>query len=66
MFREGADDFRYVQALRLAAEKKGPDAAAHAEALIAEAVKDVTTNRQDRSRCETWRIRIAKEILSIQ
>jgi hypothetical protein len=66
LYREGADDYRYVKALQLAAEKKGPDAAAHAEALIAEAVKDVTSNRQDRSRCETWRVRIAKEILSMQ
>lgn len=65
MFREGVDDYRYVAALRRAAEKQGGDAAAQAEALIKQAVQDITANRQDQQRCETWRGRIARQILSM-
>jgi hypothetical protein len=66
MFREGSDDFRYVAALRSAAKTKGGAAVDKAENLIREATKDVTTNRQDRNRCEMWRSRIASEVLSMQ
>ncbi len=66
MFREGADDYRYVAALRSAAEKRGGDAVKQAQSMIQEAVKDITTNRQDRQRCETWRLKIAQQVLSLQ
>jgi hypothetical protein len=65
MAREGFDDYRYVAALRLAAATAGPDAAREAESLIDNAVEDITTHRQDRERCETWRARIAERILSL-
>jgi hypothetical protein len=55
--REGFDDYRYMMALRQAA----PDVA---EALIAEAVQDITTHRHDHHRAEQWRARIADTILS--
>lgn len=66
MYREAGDDYRYVAALRNAAEKKGGDAKAQAEKLIADAIKDVLANRQDRTRAESWRAKIAEQILAIQ
>jgi len=65
MFRETADDFRYVSALRSAAKAKGGQAIQDAESLIQQAVKEITTNRQDPSRCEHWRMEIANRIVGL-
>jgi hypothetical protein len=64
-YREGADDFRYVYALREAARARGEAAVSEAEALIGEAVADITANRRDVTRSERWRERIAQEILRL-
>lgn len=66
MFREGVDDYRYVAKLREVAKKKGPQAQAAAEELIQDAVADITADVSDTTRCETWRLRIAKNILKFQ
>ncbi len=66
MFRESLDDYRYVAALRAAAGKRGGDAVKRAQSLIQDAVKDIMTNRQDRQRCETWRVRMAQQVVSLQ
>ncbi len=63
MFREGIDDYRYVAKLREVAKTKGPQAEAEAEALIRNALADITSDVSDTTRCETWRLRIADEIL---
>lgn len=65
MFREGLDDYRYIQALRDLAREKGPEIAASAEKFIQQAVDDVTSHAEDTRRCETWRVKIADEILRI-
>lgn len=66
MFREGADDYRYVAALRAAAENKGGEATEQAEALIKQAVEDITANRNDGSRAEAWRLRIGEQVQALQ
>jgi hypothetical protein len=65
-YREGADDYRYVQALLAAARQKGDHAERGARELIHEAVADITANVRDVTRCEKWRLRIANEILRLQ
>ena len=65
IFRDGLDDFRYVTALRRAAEKSGPGVVKETEGLIHTLVQDVASNRQDHHRSETWRYRIAERILSL-
>ncbi|MBD3291314.1 MAG: hypothetical protein GF393_00200 [Armatimonadia bacterium] len=65
-YREGADDYRYVQALLAAAREAGGPAEAAADELVRRAVKDITADVRDVGRCETWRIRIAQEILRLQ
>lgn len=64
--REGLDDYRYVVALRLAAAASGPQAVRDAESLIGDAVKDITRHRQERHRCEEWRVRIAEQIRALR
>ena len=66
MLREGNDDFRYVAALRAAAETKGDPAKQQAETLIEEAIQNIIGDRLDRTRAETWRARIAEQIVSMQ
>lgn len=66
LFREGIDDFRYVKALRDAAEERGGKYLAEADEFIAEAVRDVTTHRGDRTRCEAWRLKIAEALLAMK
>lgn len=66
MVREGLDDVRYVAALRAAAAAHGPQAQRDAQSLIEAAVVDITTHRQDHTRCEAWRQRIAARILSLR
>jgi hypothetical protein len=66
MYREGLDDYRYVWLLRKLAREQGAAAEAKAEKLIANAVADITTDARDVSRCETWRARIADEILKLK
>ena len=66
MFREGTDDYRYVIALRQAAERRGAEAKQAAEALVQQAVQDVTSAPHNPERSETWRHRIAARILDPQ
>gem|GEM_PF-1826380 len=66
IWREGADDFRYVAALRAAAKAKGGAAVKEAETLIQSAVKDIVSNRQDAGRCEHWRSQIAARIMKLR
>jgi hypothetical protein len=63
-FREGIDDYRYLHKLREVAQTRDPEGQAYAEALIQSAIADITSNVEDTSRCETWRIQIAEEILT--
>ena len=63
MFREGLDDYRYVWLLRDLAKKKGAAAEQRAEKRVQEALADITANVGDTSRCDTWRRRIAAQIL---
>ena len=65
-YREGSDDYRYVQALRQAAHARGPKAEREANDLVAKAIADITANVTDVTRCERWRLRIAQEILKSQ
>ena len=65
-FREGADDYRYVAALRERAAAAGADAAAQAEALIRRATDDILADVGDEGRCEKWRARLAQEILKLK
>jgi len=66
MFREGLDDYRYVCALRDIASQNGSQAQEQANALIAAAVADITSNPLDTSRCDHWRVKIANEILRLK
>ena len=66
VFREGIDDYRYVYKLRQTAQAKGAQAQADAEDMIRRAVADITSDISDTSRCETWRFKIASEILKLQ
>jgi hypothetical protein len=65
-YREGADDYRYVQALLAAARKNGEAAERDAQDLIRRAVADITADVRDVTRCEKWRFRIANEILKLK
>jgi hypothetical protein len=64
MYRQGVDDYRYVQALRAIAAVKGKTA--EAEQLIQDAINAITADVQDTSRCEYWRLQIAQRILTYQ
>ena len=66
MFREGADDYRYVAKLREVAKLNGGKSQADAEQLIQNAIADITADVCDTSRCEKWRITIAQKILQLQ
>lgn len=57
-YREGVDDYRYVHALSAASVGD-----AGTTELIRQAIADITAARGDVTRCETWRLRIAGEIL---
>jgi len=63
-YREGCDDYRYVQALLAASQT----AAARKEArkLIDAATADITANASDVTRAETWRLRLAERIIKLQ
>jgi len=63
LYREGADDYRYIQALLATARQKGEAAEREAQDLISEALADITANVRDVTRCEKWRLRLANEIL---
>ena len=65
-YREGLDDYRYVQALLMASRQKGEAAEREAQALVREAVGHITADVRDVSRCEQWRRRIADQILKLQ
>jgi len=65
-YREGADDYRYVQALLASARQKSDVAEREAQELIREAITDITANVRDVTRCEKWRLRIANEILRLR
>ena len=64
-YREGADDYRYAQALLAAARDKGEAAEREARDLVREAIADITANVRDVTGCEKWRLRIAGEILRL-
>ena len=63
-FREGADDYRYVAALRRRAAADGA-AASQAEALIRRATEDILADVGDEARCEKWRLTIAEALLRL-
>ena len=65
-YREGADDYRYVAELRRRAAAAGAEAAAQAEALIRQATDDILADVGDTTRCEKWRVRLAREILKLK
>ncbi len=65
-YREGADDYRYVQALLVAAREQGEAAEAKAHELIRGATADIRADVGDVNRCEKWRERIASEILRLR
>lgn len=63
-FREGIDDYRYMYLLRQVAQTRSSQEQAHAENLIQSALADVTTNINDYSKADYWRLQIAQEILA--
>jgi len=65
-YRQGIDDYRYLITLKKLASKKGPKAEEAAEKLINQAIEDIVSDIRDTTRCDKWRIRIAKEILKIK
>lgn len=65
IYREGADDFRYVCKLRSVAQQSGSRAVQRAESLIREATEDIVTHPSDTSRCEQWRKKIAERIVRL-
>ncbi len=65
-YREGLDDYRYVQALLAASQDKGPKAERAAAELVDEAIADITADVGDVTRGEKWRARIAERILKLQ
>ena len=65
-YREGLDDYRYVQALLAASRKKGAKAEKEARALVDQAIADITADLADVTRCERWRERIAERITKLQ
>ena len=62
-FREGIDDYRYLYKLREVIQGRSAQEQADAEALMQTAIADITSNNTDYSKCETWRIQVALEIL---
>jgi hypothetical protein len=65
-YREGADDYRYVQALIAAAKPRGAKAERDAQALVQEAITDITSDPSDVTRAEKWRARLAERILKLR
>ena len=64
VYREGIDDYRYIYALRQAAQKTGrKDVMEKAEDLIQTATIDLLENRFDFSRADQWRRKIAESII---
>jgi hypothetical protein len=63
-YREGLDDYRYVQALLAASRKRGAQAEQAAAALVREAIADITADVGDVTRAERWRLRLAERILA--
>jgi len=63
-YREGCDDYRYVQALLAVSRSSG--ARKESQKLIDSAVADITAKVGDTSRAETWRLRIADRIMKLQ
>ena len=65
-YRQGIDDYRYLMKLREVAGQKGPKELAKANKLIDNAYRDIIANRQDTTRCEKWRKRMADEIITLK
>lgn len=65
-YREGLDDYRYVQALLAISRTKGAKAEKESHNLINAAVADITADVGDVTRCERWRLRLADRILQLQ
>ena len=65
-FREGIDDYRYIWKLREVAARKGDAAQDEAEKLLQTACADILADVADTTRCEKWRLRVAREILKLQ
>lgn len=65
-YREGNDDFRYVQALRAASRARGAKAQRESEDLLNQAVADITAHVGDVTRAETWRLKFAERIQKLQ
>jgi hypothetical protein len=65
-YREGMDDYRYIQTLLAASRGKGEAAEQAAHGLLTQALADITADVRDVTRCENWRVRIAEEILKLQ
>jgi hypothetical protein len=65
-YREGLDDYRYVQALLAASGKKGAKAERESRDLVTAAIADITADVGDVTRCERWRLRIADRIRKLQ
>lgn len=63
-YREGSDDYRYVQAL-LAASRK-PNTEQESRRLISTAMADIIANPGDVTRADRWRVRIAERIMKLQ
>jgi hypothetical protein len=59
-YRDGLDDYRYVQALLQLGNAKGR--AGQAKSLVDAAVADVLSNRSDTTRADRWRRKIADAI----
>ena len=59
-YRDGLDDYRYVQALLQLGNAKGR--ADQAKSLVDAAVADVLSNRSDTTRADRWRRKIADAI----
>lgn len=65
-YREGGDDYRYVQALLSISRRRGAKAEQESRQLVDAAIADITANTADVTRCEKWRHRIAERILKLQ
>jgi hypothetical protein len=65
-YREGLDDYRYVQALLAISQNKSAKAERESKDLINAAVADITANGGDVTRSERWRLAIAGRVLKLQ
>lgn len=65
-FREGADDVRYLTALRQAAARHGDNTLAAAEKLASDAVADVISHAGDSRVAARWRQIVAERIIDLQ